>query len=138
MKLIVYLSAGLLIMLSGLHTNRKTGSARSLYDTKWLLKKIYTAEGTRDIHTKAFIRFHEANQSAGGNGSCNQFGSSFTLSGDSIRFSGILSTKMYCEGVQAIEDKFFELLGKVNRYEIKVKTLLLYDDTDVLLELVSE
>lgn len=138
MKLIMYIHAGLLILLAGFYGNQQNGSPVSLYDTKWSLKKIFTGEAQQDIHTKAFIRFNEAQKSAGGNGSCNQFGSSFTLSGDSIRFSGILSTKMYCEDVQAIENTFFELLGQVNRFEIKGKTLLLYRDRDVLLEFRSE
>jgi len=45
---------------------------------------------------------------------------------------------MYCEGVQQIEDAFFKQLKNINRFEMKNKVLLLYDDKVVLLEFVGE
>jgi hypothetical protein len=45
---------------------------------------------------------------------------------------------MYCEGIQQIENDFIFALRKVNRYKIKGKTLLLYEDKLPLLELESE
>jgi len=55
-----------------------------------------------------------------------------------ISFKNIFSTKMYCEGVQQIEDAFFKQLKNINRFEMKNKVLLLYDDKVVLLEFVGE
>ena len=59
------------------------------------------------------------------------------LSGAALLF-WIFSTKMYCEGVQQREDAFFKQLGKVNRFVIKDKALLLYMDKEVLLEFEGE
>ena len=116
------------------------GSSRSLsqqqtdlYQTKWLLKKIQEGAGMQDVDTKAFIRFDKEKGSAGGNGSCNSFGSNVTIDGTSIRFSQLFSTKMYCEGVQATEDRFFKLLEQADHYELKGNSLELKQGKKVLL-----
>lgn len=138
MKLITYMSTGLFMLLSALIMKKDNWQHQSLYETKWSLKKIYSKRGTDEVNTKAFIKFNQQRQSAGGNGSCNTFGSSLTVNGDKISFKDIFSTKMYCEGVQQTEDKFFQQLNKINRFEIKDKTLLLLRDDEVLLEFLSE
>ena len=100
----------------------------SLDTNKWYLIKIYQDTDKLEVTgRKAFIRFNEAKSSAGGNGSCNSFGSTMKLDGNKISFSNIFSTKMYCEQVQAIEDSFFEKLGKITRYEIEGNSLLLFE-----------
>ncbi|HEX4876241.1 MAG TPA: META domain-containing protein [Chitinophagaceae bacterium] len=138
MKLITGMGTGLFMLLSAFILKKDSPSQQSLYETKWLLKKIYTQKAIEEINNKAFIRFSRQNRSAGGNGSCNTFGSTITVNGDKIAFSDIFSTKMYCEGVQPTEDKFFQQLNKVNRFEIKDKSLLLLRDDDLLLEFHSE
>lgn len=90
------------------------------------------------MQTKAFIKFDEGKKSAGGNGSCNSFGSTATVNNNEISFTHIFSTKMYCEDVQKTEDAFLTQLGKVNRFEIQDKKLLLYQDRIILLEFMSE
>ena len=97
-------------------------------------KKIHHKDSVQEINTRAFIRFDAEMKRAGGNGSCNTFGGSLIVLNDSISISQIFSTKMYCEGVQQIEDSFFKLLAVINRFEIKNKTLSLFRDNDLLLE----
>lgn len=139
MKLITFISAGAFIFLSAfVIKNNHEKQTASLYYTKWSLKKIYTETGVSEVQTKAFIKFNEEKQSAGGNGSCNTFGSNITLDGNKIVFTNIFSTKMYCEGVQQTEDLFFKLLAQVTRFEVKDKNLLLSGQKGVLLELVAE
>jgi len=139
MKLITFMAAGGFILLSAFIMKQKqTNQASGLYDTKWALKKIHQGPAVEDVNTKAFIKFNAEKKSAGGNGSCNSFGSSFTMNNNAIAITHLFSTKMYCEGVQATEDTFFKQLEKVNRFEIKDKTLLLYHGEELLLELLSE
>lgn len=139
MKLITCISAGAFILFSTFVMKKEADKQlSSLYDTKWKLKKIHNAGTAEAVTNRAFIKFNQSTKSAGGNGGCNAFGSSITVSGNSISFKDIFSTKMYCEGVQQTEDIFFKQLQKVNRFVIKDKTLLLYRDKDVLLELESE
>jgi len=108
-----------------------------LYYTKWSLKKIHNNGNEEIVNTKAFIRFDKEKGSAGGNGSCNSFGSSAAINGNEVSFKNIFSTKMYCEQVQQIESKFLGSLEKAARYEIKDKSLFLYGDKHLLLEFAA-
>ena len=112
-------------------------TATPLFNTKWSLKKIYTDGKEEAVITKAFIRFDKEKGSAGGNGSCNSFGSTAIINSNEVSFKNIFSTKMYCEQVQSIENKFLGSLEKVTRYEIKEKSLLLYSDKNLLLEFAA-
>jgi len=139
MRLITFISAGAFILFSAFIMKKENQKqASSLYQTKWLLKKMHIDSGIEEVNTKAFIRFDEEKQSAGGNGSCNSFGSSISVEKNTISFKNTFSTKMYCVEVQKTEDTYFNLLGKANRFEIKDKTLSLYQNKNVLLEFKSE
>lgn len=139
MKLITFISAGAFILASAF-VMKKNNPVQpvALYDTKWSLKKIHTETGTEEVFTKAFIKFKQEKKSAGGNGSCNSFGSTVLIDGSKMTISQIFSTKMYCEGVQQTEDKFFTLLEQVTRFEIKAKQLSLYKEDKLLLAFVAE
>lgn len=138
MKLVTFISAGAFIFFSAFIMKKKNHIQQSLYDTKWSLKKIHTETGVEEVVSKAFIKFNQAKNSAGGNGSCNSFGSTSVVSGSAISIKDIFSTKMYCEGVQQTEDTFFKQLAKVNRFEVKDKTLMLYQGKELLLEFQKE
>ena len=135
MKLITFISAGAFIFSSAfVMKNECTTQASSLYDKKWELKKIHNISNVEEITGNAFIRFNQGKKSAGGNGGCNAFGSTITVSGNAISLKEIISTQMYCEGVQPTEIAFFKLLEKVNQFVVKDKSLVLYYDKDILLE----
>jgi heat shock protein HslJ len=135
----VYLILIALISISSCKSSRETmKSSTPLFDTKWSLKKIYSGDAIQLVETKAFIRFDKEKGSAGGNGSCNSFGSNATVNGDKVNFKNIFSTKMYCEEVQQIENKYFGNLGQADRFEIKGKTLFLYHDKEKLLEFSAD
>ena len=142
MRLTTLISAGIFIVASAFIMKKEhiddTMINQPLYDTKWSLKKIHTETGIQDVQTKAFIKFNEEKKSAGGNGSCNTFGSSSSVRNNQVSFKNIFSTKMYCEDVQQTENVFLNQLGKVNRFEIKNKMLFLYNDKDLLLEFEAE
>lgn len=139
MKLITLLSISITTLILSCSANKKIAAPPTpLYETKWSLKKIYTDAGTENVQTKAFIKFVELNKSAGGNGSCNSFGSSITINNNEISFKNIFSTKMYCEEVQKTEDSFFKQLEKATRFEIKSNILSLYQGEKILLEFASE
>jgi heat shock protein HslJ len=138
MKLLTFISAGAFTLFTAFAMKEKQIDRPSLYGTKWLLKKIHTDAGTENVFTNAYIKFNLLKKTAGGNGSCNTFGSSFIINNHQISINNIYATKMYCDGVQQTEDSFFQQLEKVNRFEIKQKKLLLYRDDIVLLEFDSE
>jgi len=126
------------ILFSCASSKKPQTETTPLYNTKWLLKKIYTGDIIENVQTKAFIRFDKEKNSAGGNGSCNSFGSTASISGNDVSFKNVFSTKMYCEEVQKTENSFLGSLEKINRFEIKGKTLLLYHDKEILLEFLAE
>jgi heat shock protein HslJ len=130
---------GIALIATSCKTAKETVKATlPLFDTKWSLKKIYEKDNEEVVNTKAFIRFDKEKNSAGGNGSCNSFGSTASVNGNEVIFKNIFSTKMYCEQVQLIENSYFGKLEKVNRFEIKDKTLVLYHDKEKLLEFLAE
>jgi heat shock protein HslJ len=136
-KLYLICIAILTIAISCKSAKETMKTTTPLFDTKWSLKKIYTDGKGEAVSTKAFIRFDKEKGSAGGNGSCNSFGSSTTINGNEVGFKNIFSTKMYCEQVQQIENKFLGSLEKVTRYEIKDNSLFLYSDKVLLLEFTA-
>lgn len=139
MKLMTFFSTGAFVVLSACAMQKEaTQQQQSLYDVKWNLKKIHDGTKTEEVITKAFIKFNKEKNSAGGNASCNTFGSNATVNNNQVSFSNIFSTKMYCEGVQSTEDAFLKQLSNVDRFEIKDKTLILYHDKEELLEFESE
>ena len=138
MKLSTFVAAGVFIFLSGFVMKKEKKTQTPLFDTKWKLTRMETGGTLQEVNTKAFIRFNKEKKSAGGNGGCNTFGSTLSLDGNKISFSGIFSTKMYCEGIQQSEDIFFKLLEKINRFEARDHSLFLYNGEVLLLEFRSE
>jgi heat shock protein HslJ len=138
MKLHSYISTGAFIVLSAFVMKKENTTKQSLYNTKWSLKKIHSSSGVEEVQTKAFIQFDQAKGSAGGNGSCNNFGSNFIVVNNAISFKNIFSTKMYCEGVQETENAFFKQLGKVNRFIVEQNKLKLYEGNNLLLEFAAD
>jgi heat shock protein HslJ len=138
MKLITFISTGIFIVLAGLMMKKETTTDQSLYETKWWLRKIHSESGVENVRSNAFIQFNQEKKSAGGNGSCNSFGSTAIVNNNEVSFANIFSTKMFCEGVQKTEDAFLQQLGEVNRFEIKDKSLSLYKSDKLLLEFSSD
>ena len=139
MKQLYFICVILIISTSSCKSPKEAmQSSTALYNTKWSLIKIHGNGNEEIVNTKAFIRFDKEKGSAGGNSSCNNFGSSATISRNEVTFKNIFSTKMYCEQVQQFENKFLGRLEKVTRYEIKDKSLFLYKDKELLLQFASE
>ena len=97
----------------------------SLVGTEWLLADL---AGTAVIaNSKASLAFLEDGRAAG-NGSCNRFTGSVTITGDTLKFGPLASTRMACMdgGVSAQEDAYLKALGAANRYEVSNGDLLIY------------
>ena len=139
MKQLYFICAAILTLGTSCNLAKETmQSPTPLYNTKWSLKKFFNNGNEEIVNTKAFIRFDKQKGSAGGNGSCNSFGSTATINGNELSFKNVFSTKMYCEQVQQIENKFLGSLEMVTRYDIKDKSLFLYRDKDLLLEFIAQ
>ena len=116
-----------LFTLSGFNVQQEKNSDSSIYDTKWVLKKIYVENELKEVNTTSiFIRFNKENNSAGGKGGCNSYGSSVTIEGDEIKFKSIFSTKMYCEQIQETENLYLGLLGQATNYALRDNELQIF------------
>ena len=95
-----------------------------LLGTAWRLEDL---GGERVIaDAPATLQFPGAGR-ASGRGSCNRFSASVEISGNSIRFGPIVSTKMACAGaVNVQEGRYFKALGDATRFELTGSALLIY------------
>jgi heat shock protein HslJ len=99
----------------------------SLPGTEWVLTDL---AGTPALPGgKATLAFPEAGRVAG-NGSCNRFTGSVTITGDQLKMGPLASTRMACmdDAVSQQEDKYLKALGAANRYSYQDPYLLIYAD----------
>ncbi|EGF90091.1 META domain protein [Asticcacaulis biprosthecium C19] len=62
----------------------------------------------------------------GGSGGCNTFGGSAILqTGDRVRFSDVVSTKMACMQGMEVEQAFFDVLSRADNYSLNGNSLSL-------------
>jgi heat shock protein HslJ len=95
-----------------------------LSGTTWLLEDLGGA-GVLD-RVEATLEFPETGKVAG-KGSCNRFFGSVEISGASISFGPLGSTRMACvEAVMNQEAKYFEALQGAERFRVDGTTLLIY------------
>jgi heat shock protein HslJ len=78
-------------------------------------------------NVKATLAFPEAGRAAG-NASCNRFAGSAEISGDTLNFGMLASTRMACadEAVNSQETQYLKALAAAKRFELKDSTLLIY------------
>jgi heat shock protein HslJ len=108
-------------------TASSANTPASLVGTEWLLTDLGGTPVVPD--SKASLSFFEAGRAAG-NASCNRFTGGVTISGDSIKFGQLASTRMACadNAVSAQEDQYLKLLEAAKRFEIKDDSLLIFAD----------
>lgn len=95
-----------------------------IWGTKWLLEDLAGA-GVLD-RAQATLEFVEAGRVAG-HGSCNRFFGSVEISGESIKFSALGSTRMSCvEAVMMQESRYLKALEGAERFALNGSVLLIY------------
>lgn len=93
--------------------------------TRWALSEIAGAPVVEP--GRATLEFEESGR-ASGNGSCNRFSGTATITGDSLTFGPLISTKMACveEALTAQEGRYLGILGTAQRYAVTGDTLRIY------------
>jgi heat shock protein HslJ len=112
-----------------------TQATSNIYANAWQLTRI---EGKEINTTKAYIEFNEKDARFGGNTGCNRMSGSFTKTDSSIKFSQIISTKMFCQDTSEVENAFTRNLEKAARFEIKDGKLYLFADETTVLEFTAK
>jgi heat shock protein HslJ len=91
-------------------------AAGDLMGTQWQLMSIAGDPLPDDITIS--LEFSEENR-AGGTGGCNNYGASYAVDGESLSFSGAISTMMACaEGIMAQEAAYFAALETAVSYTL--------------------
>ena len=82
--------------------------------------------------SEAQITFNE-DGTVTGNSGCNEFGGSYTVEGDQITFSEIVSTLVACEDPRMIQEQaVYQVLTETATFEIDGNTLTLTNNDMVL------
>ncbi|MDB5013464.1 MAG: hypothetical protein JWQ25_1666 [Daejeonella sp.] len=102
-----------------------------LNNTKWTLHSIKAR--VVNLGDKAYLNFEEKDNRIAGKAACNSFFGEYTIVKQTIKFEGVGSTKMYCEGLMDEENEIMTALNNTRRYEIKADMLYLYSTDQLLL-----
>ncbi|HEY9561685.1 MAG TPA: META domain-containing protein [Anseongella sp.] len=108
---------------------------KELLNTQWELASL-RGEAV-DSALKAPTLLFSANETrVNGFAGCNKFFGTYMLNEDSLSFSGIGSTKMFCEQSQELENNYIELLSMASHFVVSENgsTLTLLDTATPILE----
>jgi heat shock protein HslJ len=99
----------------------------SLLGSEWILHDLADTPALPNI--TATLAFPEAGRAAG-NGSCNRFTGSVEISGSTIKFGPLASTRMACidNAVSSQEATYLKALVAATRYEWQDPYLLIFCD----------
>lgn len=118
----IYFFVGTLMLVSCGGTKIGKDQAPSLQGEYQII-----AVGARTLDDAEFIiNFDEEEGAAYGYVGCNRFSSGFVQEGDTLDFSGALSTKMYCEGKMEIEGRVLSALEEITGVRHEDDNLVLY------------
>lgn len=124
------------IVLFGLSCNGNKSLSKQEAMTE--LAGIYNVVqmGSKDVSGESMtLKFDPETAALGGSSSCNKIFGNYSAEGDTLSFSPMGATKMYCEGKMEAEKDFMQALQAVNKYRFKGDKLELLQDNTVLLTL---
>ncbi len=115
-------------------TTENTIVIGKIEERKWILKTINNKK-VPETETAAFLIFNKEKGSAGGNTSCNAFGGSYVSESKTLKVSKIISTQRACieDERMNVEREFLKALQSIDRFEIKLDKLYLYEGRKLLL-----
>ena len=124
----------LLITLAFSSINENQSNIFPVNDHTELMKewKVIKMKGLEKLNTSPTMVFQEKDSKLGGFAGCNNYFSTYTLTGNNISFGNTGTTRKMCPDMSS-EDTFLNLLTMVARYEVVKKELYLYDPKDEVL-----
>jgi len=91
-------------------------------------------EGKNITDLMLSITLDEKSKTVSGFSGCNHYSGGYTIKSNSISFSQLITTRMYCENTQEIEDFMLECLSKINSFLLDGNRLILKNgETDLLI-----
>ncbi|MEO8649884.1 MAG: META domain-containing protein [Acidobacteriota bacterium] len=106
---------------------------------KWVLESVGNRRTLKAL-PNAFVVFDSEKRSVGGNSACNSFGGNYSVRGDRLTTSKIISTMRACfeDDRMTVQKDLFDGLRVVNRYKIGANRLYLYNGQKLLLTFRGE
>lgn len=108
-----------------------TGSNHNLEGTSWKLTRLSSISGELP-KTAREVTMRLDSGRVSGNGGCNRYFGSYSLNGSSVKFNGVASTKMFCQGAMEVEDGLMQTINNTDGYYIRGKWLALLKGADTL------
>lgn len=108
-----------------------TGGNHSLEGYSWKLTGLSSISGELPKTAKEVTMRLDSGK-VSGNGGCNRFFGSYSLNGSSVKFNGVASTKMFCQGAMEVEDGLMQTINNTDGYYIRGKVLALLKGADTL------
>lgn len=96
---------------------------------EWTVIKI---KGLEQLSSSPTMIFEKEDSKVAGFAGCNNYFSTYTISGNEMSFGPAGATRKLCPDM-SVEDIFFKNLPNIARFEIVKKELYLYDQNDELL-----
>ena len=96
---------------------------------EWTVIKI---KGLDQLSSSPTMNFEKEDSKVAGFAGCNNYFSTYTLSGNTLSLGPAGATRKLCPDM-SVEDVFFKNLPNIARFEIVKKELYLYDQKDELL-----
>lgn len=103
----------------------------SILNTNWVLTE-WPGQTMPNTTKKATLSF-AADNKVSGKSFCNGFGGSASINGNTIKFSELMGTMMYCEDVGQAEGKYTEGLRTTNAFKIVGDKLQLFNGDKLLM-----
>lgn len=112
----------------------KSQNQFSLSSDEWMLVAIAGDTSWSYLPERIpFINFDSDKNRVSGFAGCNRFAGSYTLAGNSIHFSPLASTRMYCQESQPTESALLEALQRADRIVVSKNQLRLFAGSAELL-----
>lgn len=106
---------------------------------KWMLVEFQGFTKEELMQKKAYLDLTHLEKGGGAKMGCNSIFFSVKLKNNHrIRFSGVGSTMMYCDGNMKLEENFGKLLPTITKYQVKGHFLTLKNKNGQTMKFVAE
>ncbi|MCB0086132.1 MAG: META domain-containing protein, partial [Caldilineaceae bacterium] len=114
-------------------TTTSGGESDPLASTSWQLTGLGTTDTQTPLVADSTVTLEfGTNGQVGGNAGCNSFGGSYTVDGETIMFSELISTLMACadNNVMEQEQQYLAALNSADRFAVNGDQLTIWYDND--------
>lgn len=118
-------------------TSKENNSKGISISSQWIISRFDENENSApEINKSSIITINEKEGSFHGNGGCNSISGKVKIEGNSIKFSNMISTEMYCDNMPQ-ETKFINSLENAETFKIEGCEMHLFQKNKRIMTLES-